>query len=419
MWSNCGRELSAGKRTVLCVGALGVLLGLSSACQDKARDAGNDDPAATHVSAQQAGAVTSETSDGGPPLWAQPARVAPPSKGMVWIAPGALVAGTPPELVPRKADREMRGEQVVLDGFYIDEYAFPNEQGAIPTTGVTQAEASDRCQERGKRLCTELEWERACKGPQNFVYEYGNVHQPSICGTGGPSRPLPAGYRFGCRSEFGVHDLHGSLWEWTSSRWGRGTDSNWIAQRGGNGPDGEVVGRCANSRSRAPNTRDSDVGFRCCSGPKNAAEVSLDVGEGAVLRRLVKPKRELMRELETLIPQEISSEMRKRGLFRMLRLWEWKPVANEDLLAAGGCAGLPDSRRCGVLLVRRTLGRLDPIGWVAAGRLIPTLKVKHDPLRLWVYGGDLRSHYRVPVDFAWGVVKIGSPVRNIKEKRKK
>ena len=103
----------------------------------------------------------------------------------------------------------------------------------------------------------------------------------------------------------------------------------------------------------------------------------------------------------------------------MLRLWEWKPVANEDLLAAGGCAGLPDSRRCGVLLVRRTLGRLDPIGWVAAGRLIPTLKVKHDPLRLWVYGGDLRSHYRVPVDFAWGVVKIGSPVRNIKEKRKK
>jgi formylglycine-generating enzyme required for sulfatase activity len=68
---------------------------------------------------------------------------------MVWIEGGSLVAGTPVNVVPRKADREMSGEQVVLDGFYIDEYAYPNEQGAIPTTGVTQADAEQMCEERG------------------------------------------------------------------------------------------------------------------------------------------------------------------------------------------------------------------------------------------------------------------------------
>lgn len=412
MLSGC-RRLSIALLNLVAFSVAGGLL--MAACRERGGDV--DTSAGTHASPTQALQLTT-TSDAGVPPWPQPSRMAPPSKGMVWIPPGALVAGTPPEVVPRKADREMRGEQVMLDGFYIDEYAFPNEQGAIPTTGVTQAEASALCEERDKRLCSELEWERACKGPQNFTYAYGNVYAASICGTGGPSRPLPAGYRFGCRSEFGVHDLHGSLWEWTASRWGRGSASNWIAQRGGNGADGEVVARCANARSRAPNTREADVGFRCCSGPKNEAEVALDVEDEPTFRRVINPERTLLRELDGRIPAEVAQEMRKRGLFRMVHLWEWRPVANEHLLAAGGCAGVPESRRCGVLVVRRTLGRLDPLGWVSSGRLIPTLKIKYDPLRLWVYGADLRSHFRVPVDFEWGAVKIGEPVRNTKKQRR-
>ena len=86
---------------------------------------------------------------------------------MVWVPAGALVAGTPPEQLPRIADEEMPGEQVVLQGFYIDIFAYPNEEGAIPKTNVTHAAGGELCAEQGKRLCTELEWERACKGPQN------------------------------------------------------------------------------------------------------------------------------------------------------------------------------------------------------------------------------------------------------------
>lgn len=360
---------------------------------------------------------TSASTEATAPPWGTTARVAPPSKGMVWIAPGSLVAGTPPTVVPRKADREMSGEQVVLEGFYIDEYAYPNEQGAIPTTGVTQADAARACEDRGKRLCTELEWERACKGPNNLMYEYGERYVAGICGTGGPSRPLPSGYRFGCRSEFGVHDLHGALWEWTRSDWGRGTDRGWVTQRGGNGEDGEVVGRCANARARAPNTREGDVGFRCCSGPLNAAQVVIEVDQGSVLRRLMDPKSiQLMRSLDSRIPADVAAEMKKRGLFRMAQLWEWKPVANEDLVVAIGCAGGPNQRRCGALFVRRTLGQLDVVGWVPAGRLVPSLQVKFDPLRLWVFGGDLMSHYRIPVDFAWGKISVGEAQRNVKDK---
>ena len=58
---------------------------------------------------------------------------------------GALVAGTPEGRVPRLADQEMPGQQIVLHGFFIDMFPYPNEEGAIPRTGVTQAEAEALC----------------------------------------------------------------------------------------------------------------------------------------------------------------------------------------------------------------------------------------------------------------------------------
>lgn len=338
---------------------------------------------------------------------------APPvPKGMVWIPPGALVAGTPPASVPRKAHQEMIGEQVILDGFFIDQFAFPNEEGAIPLTNVTQAEARSECEKVGKRLCSELEWERACKGPNNSTYEYGNRHQPSICGTGQSPRTFPSGHQFSCRSEFGTHDMHGSIWEWTDSPWGRGERTTLVTVRGGNGPDGEVVGRCANARGVPPKQRERTIGFRCCSGERNAQEVELRVESGPPLRLINMPDRKLMRSLESRLPAEVASSMKRLGLFRMVRLWEWRPLPNEELLAVGGCAGVPPSRQCGVLIVRRTLGKLDVLDWVPSGHFIPTVKLKHDPRVLWIFGGDKRSHYRREVSFDWGRVSISQPIRN-------
>lgn len=357
----------------------------------------------------------SELADAGPsPDWLKSQMSPPVPKGMVWIAAGALVAGTPKEHLPRKADQEMPGEQVILDGFFIDQYAYPNEQGAIPLSNVTQTEAAELCAERGKRLCSELEWERACKGPRNLTYEYGARYQEQICATGGYAKQLPSGYRFGCRSEFGVHDLHGSLWEWTDSPWGRATRGDDVALRGGNGADGRVVGRCANARREAPDRQDPAIGFRCCQGERNMAEVTLGVNKGKALKRIVNFDRKLLTALENKLPEEIQRKMKQRGIFRMARLWEWKPVANEDLLLAGGCAGDATNRRCGTLIVRRTLGRLDILDWADSGHFVPTVRLEYNPLKAWVYGGDKLSHFRRAVLFDWGDVSIQDIERTVR-----
>jgi formylglycine-generating enzyme len=380
---------------------------------------GGDAGGATNTSApnpNDSAALPSAVSTGpSEPPWKTEEREAPASKGMVWIPPGALFAGTPPERLPRKADEEMKGEQVVLDGFYIDEYAFPNEQGAIPTTGVTQQQAEQACSGRGKRLCSELEWERACKGPRNLSYEYGDRYQAATCGTGSPLRALPSGYRFGCRSEYGVHDMHGSLWEWTSSPWGRGQGDARMTVRGGNGSDGELIGRCANAAGQLPSQKDAATGFRCCSGPRNEAEVELNLDEGPALRLQMRPDRELLRGLESKLPRSEADEMRRRGLFRFDRIWNWKPIPNEDLMLAGGCAGGSGFRRCGVLVVRRTLGRLDVLEWVPSGIFAPTVRIKRIAQRVYIYGGDKRSHFRTPVEFAWGKLRVEAIDRSREE----
>jgi hypothetical protein len=354
-----------------------------------------------------------QSADAGVPKeWATPEKVPPAPKGMVWIPSGALIAGTPPDVLPRKADSEMKGEQVMLGGFFIDQYAYPNEQGGIPLTNVTRDGAKAACEAVGKRLCSELEWERACKGPRNLVYEYGNQYVQKTCGMGNNSRPLPSGYLHGCKSDFGVSDMHGGVWEWTDSPWGRGDTLDRATLRGGNGTEGEVLGRCSNAEPKAPHGKSATIGFRCCAGKRNAEEVDLEITQGQVLRLIPKIDRDVREKLESLLPEAESKEMKKRGLFRVSRLWEWQPLANEDLLAGGGCAGTDRNRRCGVLLVRRTLGRYDRLGWAPSGHFVPSLKVKFNPRVLFVYGGDRLSHYRRPVTFEWGRVAIGQEERN-------
>lgn len=398
MGGACRRATASGAVRITFAWLMALLVGCTASCSRKEQPA----PKAT-APAQDAGV---------PKEWASSPKVPPAPKGMLWIPGGALIAGTPPDALPRKADSEMAGEQVVLDGFFIDQYAFPNEQGGIPLTNVTRDTAREKCEALDKRLCSELEWERACKGPKNLTYEYGNQYVAKTCGMGNNSRPLPSGYQHGCRSEFGVSDMHGAVWEWTDSPWGRGDTLDRATLRGGNGAEGEVIGRCANAEPKAPHGKGPDIGFRCCAGKRNEEEVTLEISEGQALRMVPRIDRDLREKLETLVPKQEALEMKKRGLFRVSRLWEWRPLANEDLLAAGGCAGIDRNRRCGVLLVRRTLGRYDLLGWVPSGHFLPTLKIKFNPRVLFVYGGDRLSHYRRPVSFEWGKVAIGQEQRN-------
>src|SRR5438105_55119 len=66
--------------------------------------------------------------------WIASGTAPPPRAGMRWIPPGTLVVGTPLDVSPRVADAEMAGEQLVMTGFYVDLYPWPNEAGALPQT---------------------------------------------------------------------------------------------------------------------------------------------------------------------------------------------------------------------------------------------------------------------------------------------
>jgi hypothetical protein len=383
-------------RVAIGVGAL--LLGLLS-CQRKAEKP-------TPTVAPSAGTVSER-----PPWLAGKAAPAVPN-GMVWIPKGALVVGTPPDRQLRIADQEMPGEQLILEGFFIDTFAYPNEAAAIPQTNVTLDEAQALCVERGKRLCSELEWERACKGPNNTDYEYGNRYRTDLCGTGNPAQMLPSGLRFGCRSEFGVRDLHGSVWEWTDSPWGRGGPAGHVSIRGGNDLQGEVVGRCANARSRSPKEKASEIGFRCCMGERNAAEVVLQVSKGQSLEYSTRVETSFANTLRETLPEEASKALGKSGPFKVERMWTWRPIGNETLTVAAGCAARGVKQVCGAVVGRKQAGKWQPLLWVDSGHFTPVCHLDYDPRHLWLYGGDAKAHYRRRISYRWGMVQLADIQRN-------
>lgn len=356
------------------------------------------------------GRVQKEAVDAAPP-WATEARPPTPPRGMVWIPEGTLIAGTPAGKVPRLADIEMAGDALELRGFFIDQFPYPNEEGAIPHTGVTRAQAEDLCQERGKRLCTELEWERACKGPRNLSYEYGDRHRPEVCQTGRAPRLLPSGYRTACRSDFGVRDLHGGVWEWTQSRWARGGATELFSVRGGNANNGEVVGRCANAMPRPPELRSGEVGFRCCKGELNEASVRLRSATGKAFEQRPRLEPELRAQLLDSLPAEVRESPGGVEAMSFVGVWDWRPIGNVPLLVATACVGTRPAQRCGALVSELAPAPL-LLGWFWVGIFPPTARLsKWDAKKLWIAGGDRRSTFRQALHYEWGRVRAGELVR--------
>ena len=338
-----------------------------------------------------------------------------PRQGMQWIAPGALVAGTPSDAYPRLADEEIPGEQVIVPGFYIDTYAYPNEEGAIPLTNVSREEATKLCSERGKRLCSELEWERACKGPENRLYEYGDRYRPEPCNTG--SQPLlrPSGLRVACRSDYGVRDMHGGAWEWTRSPFGRGSTRELAAVRGGNAPAGELVGRCANAIGRSPESRSPSIGFRCCVGPDVVPEVELVIRHARKLEARERLDPALTPRLMAVLPEEAKSDLARHGTAEADKMWSWWPLGNDELVLLSVCAGTGRRALCGVLVARVLLGKPAALGWAEGGTWQPMLRAENDPRDIWLLGGDDPGAFRRRISYVWGRVGVGPRERRIAE----
>ena len=330
-----------------------------------------------------------------------------PRPGMLFIPSGVLKAGTPVNQVPRVAGEELPWTDVPLAGFYIDELPWPNEQGAIPMANVSRDEAEKLCEGKEKRLCTELEWERACKGPNNTFYEYGDDYRASVCGTGvtteeGAKRP--SGLAIACGSAFGARDMHGGVWEWTDSPWGRGNPHELGVIRGGNATQGELVGRCANARAIPPATKSPTVGFRCCAGPRNEARVDLKVTFGQALHPA-----KTIGEIPQAMALGCGSPIPDAGMGSCVaqHAWVWRPIPNVELYIKGGCTMVGPRARCGVVVGRAQGGKVEPLVSVDAGYEAPEVVL---------LGGEERSVrmrgrdnvgpiYRV-ITYAYGRIEV-------------
>jgi serine/threonine protein kinase/formylglycine-generating enzyme required for sulfatase activity len=183
--------------------------------------------------------------------------------GMARIEAGAFTFGSSSS-DPMRNFGEADARSVDVRAFCIDYYEAPNGKDAVPTTGVSWQAAKNACDRSGKRLCTEVEWERACKGPSSLRFPYGNTYDVDVCNTedgDGQARALARPLDFKkCRSGFKVFMMAGNAEEWVQDAAG--------AQRilkGGAADRPDFASRCSARRAVPAKTSTSTTSFRCCA----------------------------------------------------------------------------------------------------------------------------------------------------------
>ncbi|MEM9695513.1 MAG: SUMF1/EgtB/PvdO family nonheme iron enzyme, partial [Myxococcota bacterium] len=168
----------------------------------------------------------------------------------------------------------------------MDQFEAPNRRGARPMVLQSFRSAEKWCAKRGRRLCTEQEWELACEGPQYLPWVYGWSVDTRLCNSNKGWKPVdfeafgkdratarketdrlwqgtPSGRYQMCISSFGIYDLMGNVEEWVVSRSRRTKPGSlmggfwakpWTGCRGTND-------------AHQPTFAFYETGFRCCVDP--------------------------------------------------------------------------------------------------------------------------------------------------------
>ena len=190
----------------------------------------------------------------------------PEAGQMIEITGGTFLRGSSPDDELRDQFAENDNIKTVMTRFEMDVLPWPNDPSADFYTDVTMLEAQRICEKEGKRLCTELELEWACKGKDNRRYINGNLYDETA--YDGP---------YGTPSPFGVWGF-GKILELTSSSWGQDPDQTTRTAVRGFTETADFLGktvspergrRCAKRWRFNPESRDIHMGFRCCKGKKN------------------------------------------------------------------------------------------------------------------------------------------------------
>ncbi|MBW2456669.1 MAG: SUMF1/EgtB/PvdO family nonheme iron enzyme [Deltaproteobacteria bacterium] len=172
----------------------------------------------------------------------------------------------------------------------MDQFEAPNRRGAEPLVMQSYNSATRWCERRGKRMCTEREWELGCEGPHHLPLAYGWAVNVKLCNSNKRWRPVNfeaygktreeaqeetkrlwqgsvSGRYQTCVSPFGIYDMMGNVEEWVTSRKSR----KWPGSLMGGFWAKPWTGCRGTNDAHRPHFAFYETGFRCCKDPKAPA----------------------------------------------------------------------------------------------------------------------------------------------------
>lgn len=149
-----------------------------------------------------------------------------------------------------------------------------------PVVQVSAKDAAAFCAHHGLRLPSDREWEYAARGSDGRRYPWGD--EPPVQGAAAPAnfgslpccaaddsdgylRRAPVGRFPSGRSPFGLLDMAGNVWEWTSTR--RPARPDRVILRGGGWGNNPYCLRTSYRHDNPPDIGLNMVGFRCAGDP--------------------------------------------------------------------------------------------------------------------------------------------------------
>jgi formylglycine-generating enzyme required for sulfatase activity len=232
--------------------------------------------------------------------------------GMVFIPGGEFLRGRTHKLPGEDIEnglkffpnmlRDARPLRVIeVNPFYLDEHEVTNREyeaftkatrraapfhwveGKIaageenhPVANIAWDDAKAYCGWAGKRLPTEAEWERACRGmAEGAAYSWGD-RAPTKQDARFDALDGPAPVCQFPKNSFGLCDMAGNVWEWTADWYEKDyyevapaknppgpTAGMYRVMRGGSWIDASKYLPCGHRTFARPNSRSPNIGFRC------------------------------------------------------------------------------------------------------------------------------------------------------------